>query len=61
MTHFLIKTRRKEYVEYLRMLSEGRPLAENTQRQRIVMFETAFDTTLEKLDKAFVTYMRRVR
>jgi hypothetical protein len=61
LTYFLIKTRRKEYVQYLRMLSEGRPLAENTRRQRIKMFETAFDTTLEELDKALLDFMRRVR
>ncbi len=61
LTYFLIKTRRKEYVEYLRALSEGRPLAERTQRERIEMFETAFDSTLTELDKAFVTYMRRIR
>ncbi len=61
LTYFLIKTRRKEYVEYLQMLSAGRPLAERTQRERIEMFETAFDTTLVELDKDFLTYMRRVR
>ena len=61
LTYFLIKTKRKEYVEYLRLLSQGRPLAENSKRARIEMFETAFGTTLEEIDKEFVTYMRRVR
>jgi hypothetical protein len=61
LTYFLIKTRRAEYVTYLKTLSEGRPLAERTQRERIDMFETAFATTLVDLDKAFVAYMRRVR
>ncbi len=61
MTYFLLKTRRKEYVGYLRMLSEGKPLVEKTRRERIQMFEEAFDTTLADIDKAFVTYMRRVR
>ncbi len=61
LTYFLIKTKRQEYVQYLRLLSQGRPLAENSKRARIEMFEEAFGTTLEEIDKEFVTYMRRVR
>ncbi len=61
MTYFLLKTRRKEYVDYLRLLSEGKPLVERTQRERIQMFEQAFDTTLSDLDQALVAYMQRVR
>jgi hypothetical protein len=62
LTYFLIKTnRRKKYVKYLRLLSEGRPRAERTPRERIAMFEKAFDTTLVELDVAFLKYMRRVR
>ncbi|MCG8650543.1 MAG: DUF1570 domain-containing protein [Pirellulales bacterium] len=61
LTYFLIRTRRKEYVNYLRELSEGKPLAELSQRDRIEMFERVFGTTLAKLDRAFVTYMRTVR
>lgn len=61
LTYYLIKTRRKEYTAYLKVLSEGKPLAERTPRERIEIFEKAFDTTLAKLDKAFLAYMRRVR
>ena len=61
LTYFLIKTRRKEYVAYLKTLSEGQPLAERTKRERIDMFEAAFDTTVAELDRAMVTYLRRVR
>lgn len=61
LTYFLIKTKRKEYVAYLQKLSEGQPLAELSPRQRIDMFEQAFDMTLVDLDKQFVMYLRRVR
>ncbi|MGI9471842.1 MAG: DUF1570 domain-containing protein [Rubripirellula sp.] len=61
LTYFLIKTKRKEYVAYLRMLSAGKPAVEKTKRQRITEFETAFGMKLVDMDKAFVTYMRRVR
>jgi hypothetical protein len=61
LTYFLIKTKRQEYVDYLKLLSQGKPLAEQTKRQRIDAFEQAFKATLGELDKEFVTYMRRVR
>ena len=61
LTYFLIKTRREQYVEYLQRLSSGRPLAECSPRERIDMFEEAFETTLAELDQEFVAYMRRVR
>jgi hypothetical protein len=62
LTYYLIKTnRKKEYVQYLKLLSEGKPLVERTQRERIQMFEIAFNTTLAELDKAFLKYMRTVR
>ncbi len=61
LTYFLIKTRRKQYVAYLRKLSEGKPLVERTERERIDMFEEAFETKIDKLDKALLAYMRTVR
>ena len=61
LTYFLIRTRRSEYVDYLKQLSEGKPLAERTQRERIDMFEQAMGSTLIELDKDFVEHMRRVR
>ncbi len=61
LTYFLIKTRRPEYVDYLKSLSQGKPLAERTQRERIDMFEKAMKKTLVEIDKDFVDYMRRVR
>lgn len=61
LTYFLIKTRREQYVNYLKTLSQGKRLAERTQRERIQMFETAMGSTLLEIDKALVEYMRRVR
>ncbi|TWU46298.1 hypothetical protein Poly51_56940 [Rubripirellula tenax] len=61
LTYFLITTKREEYIEYLKKLSEGKPAAVQTPRARIQMFEEAFETTLADLDKTFVNYMRRVR
>lgn len=61
LTYFLIKTKRKEYVNYLKTLSKGRPLAQRSPKERIEMFVDAFGMTLVDLDKEFVSYMRRLR
>ena len=61
LTYFLIKTKRKEYVKYLRLLSEGKYLAEKTKRQRLDDFEECFEMTLEQTNRAFLAYMRRLR
>lgn len=61
LTYFLIKTHREEYVQFLRKLSEGRPLAQKTKRERIDMFEEAFNADLVTIDRALVAYIRRLR
>lgn len=61
LTYFLIKTRRKEYVEYLEQLRVGKPLDERTPRERIEMIETTFGQSIAELSDDLVTYMRRVR
>ena len=61
LTYFLIKTKRREYVGYLKLLSEGKPLAEKTKKERIDVFEEAMGCTLVELDKSFVSYMSRIR
>jgi len=61
LTYFLIKTRREQYVEYLRQLSAGRPLVERTKRERIEMFEATFGATVAEIDQALVVYFKRLR
>ncbi|QEF97360.1 hypothetical protein Mal15_14000 [Stieleria maiorica] len=61
LTYYLLKTRREEYVEYLRQLSSGKPMAELTARERLEMFEETFGTPLVEIDRALLKYMRRVR
>ena len=60
ITYFLIKTNRVRYVDYLRKLSEAKPLAETSPEQRIEMFESAMGKDWETIDKKFVKFMRRV-
>jgi hypothetical protein len=61
LTYFLLKTRRKEYVKYLQELSEGKPLAVRSPRQRIEMFESAMGDDLPKIDQQFHKFMQRVK
>jgi hypothetical protein len=61
LTYFLLRTQREEFVEYLKRLSEGKPMIESTARERIALFEQVFEGTLEEIDQAFVAYMARVR
>lgn len=59
--YFLIRTRLKEYLAYMRQLSDKKPLRYDTPEERIAQFKQAFGDDLEKLDAEFLRYMRSVR
>ncbi|SMP39074.1 Protein of unknown function [Neorhodopirellula lusitana] len=61
LTYFLIRTMKREYIDYLERLRQTQPLQQYTQRERIEMFETAMKMPLAKVDEKFLAYMRRVR
>lgn len=60
LTHFLIKTRRKAYAEYLATVSAKPPLTFDGGEKRIEEFRAAFGD-LEKLDRDFLKYAERLR
>ena len=60
LTYFLVRTRKKEYIQYLRALSEQTPLKVKSPRERIEEFERIFKTDLATLDKQFVKHMLQV-
>lgn len=61
LTYYLLKTRKKSYIQYLRALSEDKPLVERNRRERIDMFERIFEVDLATLDRDFINYMGKVR
>jgi len=61
MTYFLIRTKRKEYFQFMKELSDGKPLVERDRRERIDMFQRIFDAELATLDRQFQLYMARVQ
>jgi hypothetical protein len=60
LTFFLIRQHPKEYVAYLRTLSEKKPLLQDTPERRLNEFHQAFGPT-KALDAEFLRYMARVR
>jgi len=61
MTYFLIRTRRKQFFQYLSELGKGKPLVERDRRERIELFQQIFDTDLPTLDRQFLAYMAKVQ
>lgn len=60
LTHFLIKTRRKAYAEYLAKIAAKKPLQGDGGDKRVEEFRAAFGD-LEKLDRDFLKYADRLR
>lgn len=61
LTAYLIKTKKKEFVGYLRTLAEKSPCEADSEQRRIEEFAAAFgepDATLEQAVAAFVARMR---
>ncbi len=61
LTYFLFKTKSKQVTTYLRELSELQPLAEGSERERLDMFKKHFGEDLDKLNRDFLEFMRRLR
>ena len=60
LTYFLIHKHPKEYVSYLRTLSEKKPLMQDGPERRLDEFRQAFGD-LSHVDTEFVRYMTRGR
>jgi hypothetical protein len=61
MNYFLLRTKKKEYIQFLQKLSEGTPLETREPRERVELFEQMIGTDLATLDKQFLNYMARVQ
>jgi len=60
LTYFLINKHPKEYIAYLRMLSQKKPLLRDSPETRLNEFQQSFGN-IKKLDTEFLRYMGRVR
>jgi hypothetical protein len=61
LTWFLVRTKKTEYVEYLKALSKKPRLTWDTPETRQAEFRAAFGDDVAKLDAEFVRYMRRMK
>ncbi len=59
LTYYLIRRHPRQYIAYLKMLSEKKPLLEDGPQGRLGQFQQAFGD-LDKLDVEFLRYMIRV-
>ena len=61
LTYFLLQRHREQYVEYLKLLSQKKPLFYDEAETRLAEFKQAFGEDLRKLDAEMVRAMSRLR
>lgn len=61
LNYFLIRKHLKEYLQYMKVLSEKRPLRYDEPEDRLALFKESFGEDLEQLNAEFIRYMRTVR
>jgi hypothetical protein len=61
LNYFLLRTRSKEYVAYLQVLSQKQPSVFDEPEERLALFKSYFGPDLQKFDAEFVDYIRRLR
>lgn len=61
LNYFLIRKRPKDYLAYMKVLSEKRPLRYDDPKDRQMLFKECFGDDVEKLNTEFLRYMRTVR
>lgn len=59
-SYFLIKTKRRLYEEYLRLIADRKPLIWSTPEDRLKDFQSVFGDDLERLNQQFLRYMRQI-
>lgn len=61
LNYYLLRRRSDDYLRYLRVLAEKKPLIHDTDEERLAAFEAAFGSDWEALDRDFVNYLRDQR
>lgn len=61
LTYYLMKTKKKEYSNYLQELATFEPLGESTERERVDLFKKHFGDDLADFDHRFIRYVRSIR
>ena len=61
LNYFLLRTRKEQYVEYLRKLVIQSELTPTNEERRMADFKAVFGEDLEELEAEFIRYIRRIR
>jgi hypothetical protein len=61
LTYFLIRTRRREFLNFLETQGAKQPLSADSPALRLRNFEEAFGGTMRDLQREFQRYMQRVK
>ncbi|HIN94451.1 MAG TPA: DUF1570 domain-containing protein [Planctomycetes bacterium] len=61
LNYFLLRTRKDQYVTFLRKLAVQPPLTPADEARRLSEFKAVFGGDLQKFDTEFIRYMSRIR
>jgi hypothetical protein len=61
LNYYLLRRRSKEYLAFLHLLSQKKPLMNDSDAQRLEAFQAAFGQDLEAFDRDFIAYLREVK
>ena len=61
LTYFLLKSKPKQFVSYLKQLKLKSPGNQSTSKERIELFQACFGEDLVKIDRDFKLFIRKVR
>lgn len=60
LTHFLMKTRARDYIAYLKLIGAKKPLRWENPETRIADFQAAFGDDPNTIGKQLLTFIRRI-
>lgn len=61
VTHYLAQKRPSDFVEFLKQMSQMRPLEKRTPKEHLADFRKAFGNDLARLDKAIDNYLAKLK
>jgi len=61
LTHYLAQKRGTEFLDFIRTMSQLKPMEERTPEQQLESFQAAFGTDLPKMDKAVATHLAKLK
>lgn len=61
LTYFLIRTRIRDYIQYLKLISQNQPLDWDKPEERLAEFQSVFGSDLTGVNREFLSFTRRLR